>query len=229
MLGHRGASAHAPGNSLEALRLAVVQGADGFEVDVRFTADGHVVLHHDPVVPGLGPLVAHTLPELRAERPYLSTLDDLLAVPGRPLLDVEIKNHPGDPDFDPDHRMAEFITDWVDTNGVADRILVSSFNPGTIGRVRELAPELPVGLLLEHGFGILEEVEGAAAAGYTWLFPRKSALRLRPKRVLRRVRDTGLRLGTWTVDARWELRRLRRVGVDAVITNVPGRALADYS
>ncbi|HEX9644253.1 MAG TPA: glycerophosphodiester phosphodiesterase, partial [Acidimicrobiia bacterium] len=49
ILAHRGASAHAEGNTLAAFRLAVAHGADGVELDVRFTADDRVVVHHDPI------------------------------------------------------------------------------------------------------------------------------------------------------------------------------------
>ena len=47
VLGHRGASAYAGDNTLDAFRLAVVQGADGIETDIRLTSDGVMVLHHD--------------------------------------------------------------------------------------------------------------------------------------------------------------------------------------
>ncbi len=229
VLAHRGASVHAPENSLAAFRLAVEYGADGIEFDVRYTADGAVVLSHPASVPGFGALIDHPISDLRAALPNIPTLDEVLAVTASLLLNIEIKNDPGDPDFDPEHHMAATIVDWVEANGLTGRILVSSFNAATVQRVRDLAPALPTGLLLERGLGIDSGLRIAANVGHEWLLPEKSALRLRPEKLIRAARAVGLRLGTWTVDAPWELERLRRAGVDAVITNDPQRTLALYS
>ena len=229
VLAHRGASAHAPDNSIEAYRLAVEQGADGIELDVRFTADGAVVLSHAASIPEFGALIDRPFADLRAAHPRVPTLDEMLPETENLILNVEIKNSPRDPDFDPEHLMAATIADWVETNGLESRALVSSFNPATVQRVKKLAPGVPTGLLLEHGIDIGEKLRDAADVGHEWLLPRSSALRIRPEKLVQDVWASGLRLGTWTVDAPRELRRLRRAGVDAVITNDPKRALAVYS
>ena len=226
---HRGASAHAPDNSIEAYLLAVEHGADGIELDVRFTADGAVVLSHDASIPGFGTLVDRPFADLRASFPLIPTLDEMLPETEDLILNIEIKNFPRDPDFDPEHLMAATIADWVEANGLESRVLISSFNPATVQRVKELAPNVPTGLLLEHGIVISEKLRDAADVGHEWLLLRSSALRIRPEKLVRDVRVAGLRLGTWTVDAPRELRRLRHAGVDAVITNDPKRALAVYS
>lgn len=228
VIGHRGASAEAPDNSPAALRLAVEQGADGVEVDVRFSADERVVLYHDAEAPGLGALIDHSLAEIREAVPHIAVLDDLVSLPRNLLLDVEIKNGPGEPDFDPEHRMVAAVTQWVEHQNVGDRVLISSFNRETLRRVRAIAPHLPTGLLLRHGIGIRRHMERAAAEGHRWLLPRSAALRLRPKSLRAAARAAGLFLGTWTVDAAWELWWLRRAGIDAVITNRPGRAVSFY-
>src|SRR6478736_4409350 len=59
VLAHRGARRVAPENTLDAFALAIAMGADGVELDVRRTADGALVLHHDPAVLG-GDLIAAT-------------------------------------------------------------------------------------------------------------------------------------------------------------------------
>jgi glycerophosphoryl diester phosphodiesterase len=68
-LAHRGASAHAPENTLEAFRLAVESGAGGLELDVHLSRDGHVVVIHDPTLDRTtnetGAVAAMTLDELR--------------------------------------------------------------------------------------------------------------------------------------------------------------------
>lgn len=219
----------APDNSMRAFRLAVEHGADGIETDLRFTRDGTVVLSHDAEINGYGAVIDRSFAELRANQPQVPTLDEMVSESGDLLLNLEIKNHPSDVDFDPRHRMAESVAEWVTANNLGHRVLVSSFNPGTVDRVREVAPEIATGLLLAHGRGILHELRGAVEAGHQWLLPRRSALRFRPRRLVKKVQAAGLRLGTWTVDAVEEMRRLDRAHVDAIITDNPRRALETYA
>src|SRR3954469_14433888 len=76
VLGHRGASAAAPENTVAAFARARELGADGVELDVRRSADGVLVVHHDPDLRDAGPIKAMTLAELRATQPDLATLEE---------------------------------------------------------------------------------------------------------------------------------------------------------
>ena len=229
VIAHRGASAHATDNSLEAFALAVEHGADGIETDARFTRDRQVVLSHDAVVPGVGVLAEIDLAGLRARRPAIPTLEEALPVTGNLLLNIEIKNFPRDPDFDPLHTMAEPMVGWIDAHDLRERALVSSFNPDTVARVRDLDDSIATGLLLEHGRGIADEIGNARAAGHRWIMPRSGAVRLRTRRLVERVHLAGMKLGTWTVDRSSVLQSLGRAGIDAVITNDPALAVEIYS
>ena len=228
VLAHRGASAQTRDNSLEAFRLAAEQGADGIEFDARFTSDGVVVIHHDAVIAGFGALVDRPFAALRSSHPHVPTLDETLAVSGDLMLNIEIKNGHRDPDYDPEHRMATAIVEWVQASRVAERVLVTSFNAATVKRVKLLGPSIPTGVLLRDGRGIRRKIREAAAEGHEWLLPRKTALNTWAINVARLVDESGLQLGTWTVDSPKELRRMRRIGVDAVITSDPETALRVY-
>ena len=69
VFGHRGASAAAPENTVEAFSKARALGADGVELDVRRSADGVLMVHHDAEIAGLGALVERSFAEVRAARP----------------------------------------------------------------------------------------------------------------------------------------------------------------
>jgi glycerophosphoryl diester phosphodiesterase len=228
VIAHRGASAHARDNTIEAIRLAVDHGADGIEIDARMTADGALVAHHDDHIPGLGVLAEHSLDEIRVRFPYIATLDEILAASGDLILNVEIKNHPRDADFDPKDRIADEVASWVDKSALQVRTLISSFNPRTVAYVRSMDIGVSTGLLLEHGLGLAAEIRSAAEKGHQWILPRRSALRFRPRTWVERAHSSGVLIGTWTVDDARTLRRLRRGQVDAVITNDPGRARRLY-
>ena len=229
VLGHRGASAHAGDNSLEAFKLAVEHGADGVELDVRFTADDVVVLNHDPVVPGYGVIAARSYEELQAELPGVLTLDEAAAVLTGRVINIEIKNDPSEPDFDPENRMADRIATWVRDNDGYGNCVVTSFNPDTVTRVHYLDSEIVTGQLLDRTAELQDAIPLAAAAGHSFIAPFRRLMRAAPARTVAMAAEHGLGIAVWTVDAKRALQRLRKAGVAAVITNDPQAALELYS
>ncbi|MCP3973058.1 MAG: glycerophosphodiester phosphodiesterase [bacterium] len=229
VLGHRGASAHAGDNTLEAFQLVVEHGADGVELDVRFTADEQVVLSHDPVAAGFGIIVERTFAELRQELPHVPTLDEGAAVLGDLVINVEIKNSPSEPDFDPEHLMADRIATWVAEGNRYGRCVVTSFNPDTVARVRFLDDAIVTGLLLDRTADLEDAVPLAAGAGHNYIAPHRRLLRYKPGHVVRFAADHGLGVVVWTVDNTRTLGRLRRAGVAAVIANDTKAAVELYA
>lgn len=229
ILGHRGASAHADDNSIDAFRLAVEHGADGVELDVRFTADDVVVLSHDPVVPGYGVIAQRSYEELQSELPNVPTLDQAAAILEDRVINIEIKNNPTEPDFDPDNRMADAIVDWVRANDGYGNCVVTSFNPDTVARVHYLDSEIVTGQLLYRAAELKDAIPAAAAAGHSFIAPFRRLMRAAPAHTVELAASYGLGIAVWTVDAKRALQKLRRAGVAAVITNDPRAALELYS
>lgn len=223
---HRGASTVRPENTVAAFAAAVEMGADGVELDVHRSADGHLVVHHDAEHPRLGVLAHLDLAQIRAGAPEIPTLDEALdACPGI-VVNVEVKNLPVDADYDPDERAAAEVVALVSRRGIHDRVIVSSFNLDTIDRVRSTDPRVPTGWLTMGGFDPLEAVDIAADRGHRAVHPLFSELLGdRGTQVCHRAHDLGLRVNTWTVDDPGLLVALAASGVDAVITNVPDVAL----
>lgn len=227
IVAHRGASAVARENTVEAFARARELGADAVELDVRRTADGCLVVNHDASVPGVGPLVERTLDELRAAAPWIPTLEDALAACEGMWVNVEVKNSPLDPDWDPNERVAATVADWVAAQDAFARVLVSSFNPAALGRAREVARQIATALLTAHGVDPLGAVDAAADAGHVAYHPPHQVLAGgRAGEVVRRARARGLAVVPWTVDDPREIRSLAESGVDGVITNVPDVARA---
>jgi glycerophosphoryl diester phosphodiesterase len=228
VLGHRGASAHAVDNTLRSYQLALEMGADGIEFDVRLSADDVAVLHHDPEVDGFGVLRDHSFEEIRARLPWVPTLDELLTVTGDMLLNVEIKNHPGQPDYDRSDRAVEVVAEWIRANAVADRVVVSSFNPTTVDRMHDHLAEVATGQLLDRRVRLLDQLAPIAERGHSWVVPHESSLGRDAATVVSAAHDAGLSVAVWTVDGTRKLQALAAAGVDAVITNRPRKALELY-
>jgi glycerophosphoryl diester phosphodiesterase len=221
---HRGASAQAPANTLEAFALARTLGADGVELDVRRTADGVLVVHHDPDAAGVGLLADAEFPSVRAARPDLPTLAEALAQCAGLLVNVEIKCLPWEPDADgPERRVLRAVIDQVRAG--TTEVVISSFELDAVDACRALAPELTTAWLTS-GQELPTTIPLAVERGHRWLHPdREAALAASPETIARAHADELL-VDVWTVDDPGEVRRLVALGVDGIITNVPDVVLA---
>ena len=225
VLAHRGANREAPENTVAAFRRAVELGADGVELDVHRTADGALVVHHDAATPA-GILAEMTVDEIAAALPSVPRLEDALDACAGLLVNVEVKNMPRDPAFDPTHQAAGLLVDLVASRGGRDRVLVSSFNLESVDRVRDLAPDLPTALLTV-GLDPFAALAVVTAHGHRALHP--DARSLAGGLAADAVADAhaqDIEVNVWTVNDPDEIVRLADAGVDAVITDVPGVAVA---
>ena len=240
MVAHRGDAAHVPENTLEAFDSAIRAGAEAVEFDVRMTSDGVPVVMHDADVArttdGSGRVRSMTLDEVRTLRIALPgggaagvpTLEETLrSIAGRAAADIEIKNVPGDPDFDPNREDAvEATIAALAATGFDGPVIVSSFNPLSIARCRELAPRIPTGLLTDPSVDAEAGFAFASEQGHAWLLPFAGAVLDAGAGFADRVHAGGLRLGTWVTDDPTGAIALMRLGVDAVATNDPGAIVA---
>jgi len=240
VVAHRGASLEQPENTLAAFELALAVGAPAVEFDVRITADGEAVVMHDPDVDrttdGSGLVRDMTLAQVRALRiegadgqvhgvPTLSEALSLLS--GRAAVDVEIKNIPGEPDFDADRELAvEALHAALDEVAFVGPVIVSSFNPLSIAASKACRPDVPTGLLAEYGVDAHAALAYAAAQGHPWVLPFVGKVAAAGPGFPAAVHEQGLLLGTWLTDDPAEAVELFASGVDAVATNDPRRVVA---
>jgi glycerophosphoryl diester phosphodiesterase len=226
ILGHRGASADAPENTLRAFELALVQGADGVELDVRLCASGEVVVFHDATLErlvGLPGRVAETpwstlrTLEVRtstgkAPIPLLSEV--LEALPRTAFVNVELKGNAGW------FRLATQVARMLLEGKHEQHVVVSSFHPLCLLALAARAPNLRRGYLLEPEepfwleSGVLLPLLGRDA-----VHPADSQLTLER---LHRWHAGGREVAVWTVDDPARARTLAAWGVDSLITNRPG-------
>jgi len=203
VIAHRGASATFPENTIEAFRGAAEHGADWVELDTRRTADlpdGRAIVE----------LPAADLPE---SVPTLAAALDACAGMG---VNIEIKNNHPDPDLDPDEYVAEQTVALLAERGGRDEVLISSFNPATLQRVRERAPHLPTALLvIEPDEGILEVL---VASGHSALHPYDWFVDVE---LVTACHAVGIAVNVWTVDDPDRMAELLAHGVDGLCTNVP--------
>lgn len=230
IVAHRGASRVAPENTLAAFREAAALGADGVELDVHRSADDALVVHHDAHAPGVGVLAEHSAVAIRRARPSIPLLAETLDACAGLLVNVEVKNLPGDADYDPDERAAVGVVELLHARDRRDDVLVSSFSLTTIDRVRELDAAIPTGFLTLVGFDPLDGAAIAADRGHAAVHPDvRSLVGPAAAATVTRAHELGVAVNVWTVNPPEEVRRLAAAGVDAVITDVPDLARAALS
>jgi len=222
VLGHRGASAAAPENTLAAFARAREMGADGVELDVRRTADDVLVVHHDAATEGLGVLRTVPFADVRANRPDIPTLDEALEVCRGLLVNTEVKCLPWEPDPDPDGAVVHATLEAIARTGT--NAVLSSFDLNAVDRSRQYAPAVETGWLTSR-----QDVVAAAAIasdhGHAWLNPdARAALRAGTDGIAA-AHDAGLRISVWTVDDVDDARALAGAGADILITDTPDRLI----
>jgi glycerophosphoryl diester phosphodiesterase len=250
IVGHRGAPAVAPENTLAALARALDDGADGVEFDVRLARDGVPVVVHDATLERtalragrVDALTSHELgridagswfnrrfPALAREeftREGVPTLDAALALvgPRSRVVYVEMKCDAGE-DYP---RLAREVVGRIRELNLSDRAVVKSFEHAAVAEARRLAPDIRAAALFDAGWSrpfisAREAVARALACGAQEISLHRSLVR-RP--IVEAARRHDLETIIWTADTpRW-LRRARRLGLRAVITNRPAQLIAD--
>jgi glycerophosphoryl diester phosphodiesterase len=210
---HRGCTRGFVENTLDAFAEAHRLGADGVELDVRLTVDGGLAVHHDAEIPGLGVIGALGVADLPAHVPLLA---DVLAVCDGMVVNVEIKNAPQDPGWDPREAIAALTAAAIEEAGWTDRVIVSSFQPATLQAVQASDGRLALGALWGFGSDPGPALDEAVANGYRAVHPFVLSV---TTDLVARAHDAGLAVNVWTVNAREDLTRMVALGVDTVITD----------
>lgn len=227
---HRGASAYAPENTLAAFELAVRQNADAIELDAKLTADGHVVVIHDPTLErttnGQGQVTKLTLAELQkldagsyfdpafqAER--IPTLDEVFERVGKDIyINVEITNYTA-----PLDALPLKIAECVHRHQMQERVIFSSFNWLSLWRIHLLVPEAPLGLLALPGqWGWPARSRLGRLVRYHSLHP---ALEDVTPALVQQAHRLGAKVFVYTVNRREDMHRLLEMGVDGIFTDDP--------
>ncbi len=234
MIAHRGDSAHRPENTLAAFAGALEVGAAAVELDVQLTADGELVVLHDPTLDrtttGRGDVRSMRLAEVRkvsagyperfdrtfeGERvPTLAEALGLLRERARVLIEIKGESVTDELEGGVEARTVEVVRRLNLTSGVA----ILSFDHRALLHARALAPEITRGHLFGRT-GADEMLRAAADAGCSLVLPHKSRL---SDELAERVHGAGLSLATWVVDEPEELRQLVRFGLDGLGSNRPG-------
>ncbi len=236
IFGHRGAKAYAPMNTLPSFELALQQGADGIELDVRLSFDGALVIMHDDRVDattdGAGRVADLTLAQLQSldagawfgeafRGTHIPTLDEVFETVGRRMrINVEIKAETAR-----GNGIEVKVADTIRRHGLARSVIISSFNPLTLRRFRHEMPAVPIGYLyaIDTPSFIPHLIIGLEHEA------RNPHYSMVDAHYMVWAKKSGYRVNTWTVNDPARAVELRDLGVDCIITDAPDRIIAALS
>jgi len=213
-IGHRGARAYEPENTILSFKRALELGVNAVELDVRRTKDGEIVVIHDAEVDrttnGKGLVNELTLNELKRlsteKGEKIPTLEEALDFLDRKVkILIEIK----------EVGVEEKVLDIVRRIGLEDNVIIISFHEEALRRVRELSEAVETGLIyVKHRDPI-----GAALSikaqhilpMYKFIYPS----------LVRRAHEKGLKVIAWTINTPEEARNYTKMGVDGIASDKP--------
>ncbi len=206
IIGHRGAHGH-PENTIPSFELALEQGADGVELDVRQSGDGQLIVVHGSVAGGLA-VKSNAYASYRdlPDGYEIPLFEDVLkTLGGRTFLDIELK----EPGFEA--AAVALIQQYTDPRNV----MVSGFHTEMLNKVHDLLPSLRLGFIYNR----TQDEELRHNSPIDFVIPQ---FRLASRELIEEVHDEDLQVYAWTVNDESEMRRLLFLGVDGIITDNPG-------
>lgn len=221
-IGHRGAKAHVAENTLASFQQALNLGADGIELDVHVSADGELVVIHDFTVDrttnGTGEVHKLTLAELKQLKVegshIIPTLDEVMDAVGKKcLVNIEMKGrHTAQP-------VSEFVDRYVKekSNSYAD-FIVSSFQREELQNISRLNPYIQLGILTQAS--VKQAMQWAEEFSAKAIHPHFSLL---TESNVKKAKEAGLKIYTWTVNEQEDIDRVKAYGVDGIISDYPER------
>ncbi|UUV18415.1 glycerophosphodiester phosphodiesterase [Fusobacteria bacterium ZRK30] len=228
IIAHRGASGYAPENTKASILEGLKRGCDGFEVDVQLTKDNKVVVFHDwsleRTSDGNGFLKDQTLAKLKTldigswfskefKGEKVLTLEELLDIISKEkLLNIEIKVRHGEV-----NQIEEKVVEILEKKSrINSNIIISSFDHRIIKRIKEIKPEIQIGLLITAGLLNIKNY----ISNFD-LYSVHCGGEFISKINVDELKNNNIKTYAWTVNTAEEAKTLDSFGVDGIITNYP--------
>ncbi len=213
-IGHRGAKAYEPENTLRSFKRAIELGVDAVELDVRRTKDNEIVVIHNSDVnkttDGSGSVSDFTLEEIKKfvteKEEHIPTLGEVLEFVGKRVkILVELK----------ETGIEEKVLGLIDEKGLLDNVIIISFHEDALRKVRELNDEVATGLIyVRHKNPLQSALELKAE----YLLP---LYRFTHSANINRAHEKGLKVIVWTINKPEEVAEYKKKGVDGIASDRP--------
>jgi len=216
VIAHRGSGVGQFENTLRGLNIALASGVDGVEFDVRRAQDGVPVVIHDATLDrttnGTGLVEEHSLTQLKnldagegEQIPTLMEVLELTMVDKTLIFHVDIKSKD----------IEEQVLHIGQEMGLLDRVVISSFHPSVLKRIRQLNAEVTTAYLYSSDETAVRTAQKLGCMGLHPIFTSVTP------ELVKEAKSKGLFVNAWTVNFTEEMQRLIGLGVDGIITDNP--------
>jgi glycerophosphoryl diester phosphodiesterase len=206
VFGHRGSPKRFPENTIASFDEALRAGADGFETDLRLLSDHTAVLYHDDEYADVD-IETLSAVDLAERGAVIQRLSDLAPYAAKTMMILEVKRAKWE------ETLLEQIADWKN-------VVIASFDHSSIRELYRRGVSVPLGITY-YGH-IVDAGDYAARIGASWCFPNYHYV---DEDMVKALHDRGIRIAPWTPNRPREWQRLREVGCDGVITDMPEEAV----
>lgn len=225
---HRGASGYCPENTMAAFEKSLELGATGIETDVQMTKDGQLVLIHDENLKRTtgydGQIKDVTYDKIKTldagswygeqfANEHVPLLSELLTwiAPTNMTLNIEIKNN-----IEPYIGIEQKLVKTIHEYGLADRVVISSFDHYTLETCKQLAPDIQTGILYMEN--LVRPWNYANSIGATALHSHYATV---TAEAVQQAQQAGVIYNVWTVNDPAMMRKLIEMEVGGIITDYP--------
>jgi len=224
VVGHRGAMGHALENTIESVKKAIKLNVDGIEIDVFKSKTGELIVYHDPFLSRLSnsnafieqiSLDSIKKVELKGGL-SIPTLNEVInIIPEKIFLNIELKG--SNTAFETNKVIIEYLKEF---NLPPSKFIISSFRWDELKKFRDLNKDIPIAILVDSLYKIDNAIKLAKEINAIALNPNNKFI---TKKIVNKIQSNNIKVFPYTINTRKNIKRMKLMGVDAIITDYPER------
>ena len=215
---------HVLENTIESVQKAIELNVDGIEIDVFKSKTGELVVYHDPFLSRLSNSNAFieqiSLDSIKKVELiggyFIPTLTEIVdIIPEKIFLNIELKGQ------DTSFETNKIITNYLKTyNFPISKFIISSFRWDELKKIRSINKDIPIAILVDSLYKIDDAIKLAKQINAVALNPNKNFI---TKEIVNKIQSNNIKVYPYTINTPRNIRRVRSMGVDAIITDYPER------
>ena len=224
VVGHRGAMGHALENTIESVKKAIKLNVDGIEIDVFKSKTGELIVYHDPFLSRLSnsnafieqiSLDSIKKVELKGGL-SIPTLNEVInIIPEKIFLNIELKG--SNTAFETNKVIIEYLKEF---NLTPSKFIISSFRWDELKKFRDLNKDIPIAILVDSLYKIDNAIKLAKEINAIALNPNNKFI---TKKIVKKIQSNNIKVFPYTINSPKNIKRMKLMGVDAIITDYPER------
>ena len=224
VVGHRGAMGHVLENTIESVQKAIELNVDGIEIDVFKSKTGELVVYHDPFLSRLSnsnafieQISLDSIKKIELIGGYfIPTLKEIVdIIPEKIFLNIELKGQ--DTAFETNKIIINYLNTY---NFPVSKFIISSFRWDELKKIRSFNKDIPIAILVDSLYKIDDAIKLAKQINAVALNPNKEFI---TKEIVNKIQSKNIKVYPYTINTPRNIRKMRSMGVDAIITDYPER------